>query len=149
MGITYKDTGVNISAGDETIDRIKPLVRTTFNDKVLTDIGLFGGFYDAKFEDYDHPVLVSSTDGVGTKLKIAFLTGVHNTVGQCLVNHCVDDILSCGARPLFFLDYFATGKLNPQVAEEVVKGFVAGCKDTGCALIGGETAEMPSIYNEG
>ena len=149
MGITYKDTGVDISAGDETISRIKPLVRSTFSDKVLTDIGLFGGFYDAKFEEYEHPVLVSSTDGVGTKLKIAFLTGVHNTVGQCLVNHCVDDILACGARPLFFLDYFATGKLNPQVAEDVVRGFVAGCKDNGCALIGGETAEMPSIYSEG
>ncbi len=149
MGITYKDTGVDISAGDETIGRIKPLVRSTFDDKVLTDIGLFGGFYDAKFEEYEHPILVSSTDGVGTKLKIAFLTGVHNTVGNCLVNHCVDDILSCGAKPLFFLDYFATGKLNPQVAEDVIRGFVTGCKDNGCALIGGETAEMPSIYNEG
>lgn len=149
MGITYKDTGVDISAGNETVDRIKPLVRSTFNDKVLTDIGLFGGFYDARFEDYDHPILVSSTDGVGTKLKIAFLTGIHNTVGQCLVNHCVNDILSCGAKPLFFLDYFATGKLDPQVAEDVIRGFVNGCRDNGVALIGGETAEMPSIYSEG
>ncbi|MFC2131149.1 phosphoribosylformylglycinamidine cyclo-ligase [Bacteroidota bacterium] len=149
MAITYKDSGVDISAGDETIKRIKPLVRSTFNDKVLTDIGLFGGFYDAKFPDYEHPILVASTDGVGTKLKIAFATGIHNTVGQCLVNHCTDDILSCGAKPLFFLDYFAVGKLEPDVAEKVIEGFTIGCRENGCALIGGETAEMPSMYHEG
>jgi phosphoribosylformylglycinamidine cyclo-ligase len=149
MAITYKSAGVDIEAGDETVRRVKPLVRSTFNDKVLTDIGLFGGFYDGKFEDYDHPILVSSTDGVGTKLKLAFMTDKHDTVGNCLVNHCVDDILSCGAEPLFFLDYFATGKLSPDVAENVIKGFVNGCLENGCALIGGETAEMPSIYGEG
>ncbi len=149
MAITYKDTGVDIDAGDETIKRIKPLVRSTFNDKVLADIGLFGGFYDGRFPEYEHPVLVASTDGVGTKLKIAFATGIHNTVGQCLVNHCTDDILSCGAKPLFFLDYFAVGKLEPGVAEKVIEGFVIGCRENSCALIGGETAEMPSMYHQG
>lgn len=149
MSFDYKSAGVNIQAGDETIDRIKPLVKSTHNDKVLSNIGLFGGFYDAKFEGYEHPVLVSSTDGVGTKLKVAFAMDTHNTVGQDLVNHCVDDILACGAKPLFFLDYFATGKLNPNVAVDVITGFVQACKENGCALIGGETAEMPSIYSEG
>jgi len=149
MGITYKESGVDISAGDETVKRIKPLVRSTFNKKVLTDIGLFGGFYDGTFPEFEHPVLVASTDGVGTKLKIAFATGIHNTVGHCLVNHCTDDILCCGAKPLFFLDYFAVGKLEPQIAENVIEGFVEGCKENSCALIGGETAEMPSMYNEG
>jgi phosphoribosylformylglycinamidine cyclo-ligase len=149
MSITYKAAGVDIAAGDETVKRIKPLVKSTFNDKVLAEIGLFGGFYDAKFEDLEHPILVSSVDGVGTKLKIAFMTNKHNTVGQCLVNHCVDDILCCGAKPLFFMDYFATGQLNPAVAEDVISGFVDGCKLNGCALIGGETAEMPSIYANG
>jgi phosphoribosylformylglycinamidine cyclo-ligase len=149
MGISYKDSGVDIEAGDETVRRIKPLVRSTFNEKVLTDIGLFGGFYDGVFPEYEHPVLVASTDGVGTKLKIAFATDKHNTVGHCLVNHCTDDILCCGAKPLFFLDYFAVGKLEPQVAEKVIEGFVDGCKENSCALIGGETAEMPTIYNNG
>jgi phosphoribosylformylglycinamidine cyclo-ligase len=146
---TYKDSGVDIEAGDETVKRIKPLVKSTFNKNVLADIGLFGGFYEADFPGYEHPVLVASTDGVGTKLKIAFASGVHNTVGQCLVNHCVNDILSCGAKPLFFLDYFATGKLEPTVAEQVISGFVIACRENGCALIGGETAEMPSMYQEG
>jgi phosphoribosylformylglycinamidine cyclo-ligase len=149
MQVTYKTAGVDIEAGDETVQRIKPLVRSTFNEKVLTDIGLFGGFYDAKFEGMNHPVLVASTDGVGTKLKIAFAANRHNTVGQCLVNHCVNDIICCGARPLFFLDYFATGQLVPSVAESVISGFVKACRENGCALIGGETAEMPSIYSEG
>lgn len=149
MGKTYKEAGVDIQTGDNLIDRIKPLVRSTFNDKVLTDIGLFGGFYDGKFSEYDHPILVSSTDGVGTKLKIAFLTGRHDTVGNCLVNHCVDDILACGAEPLFFLDYFSTGRLDEETGESVIKGFVNGCLDNGAALIGGETAEMPSIYADG
>ena len=149
MSITYKQSGVDIAAGEETVDRIKPLVKATHNDKVLSNIGLFGGFYDAKFDEYEHPILVASTDGVGTKLKIAFMTGIHNTVGQCLVNHCVDDILACGAKPLFFLDYFATGKLNPNVTVEVISGFAKACGENGCALIGGETAEMPSMYNEG
>jgi phosphoribosylformylglycinamidine cyclo-ligase len=148
MDITYKTSGVDIDAGDKTIDRIKPLVRSTFNKNVLTDIGLFGGFYEADFGDIQKPVLVASTDGVGTKLKIAFMTGIHNTVGQCLVNHCVNDILTSGARPLFFLDYFATGKLVPDIAEQVISGFAFACKQNECALIGGETAEMPSFYND-
>jgi phosphoribosylformylglycinamidine cyclo-ligase len=149
MNETYKNAGVDIEAGEEVVSKIKPLVRSTFNSRVLTDIGLFGGFYDAKFDDYDHPILVSSTDGVGTKLKVAFLTNRHNTVGQCLVNHCVNDILCCGAKPLFFLDYFATGKLKPEIAVDVISGFAIACKENNCALIGGETAEMPSIYSEG
>jgi phosphoribosylformylglycinamidine cyclo-ligase len=146
MENTYKNAGVDIEAGEETVNRIKPLVKSTFNDKVLGNIGLFGGFYDAKFEEYNHPILVSSTDGVGTKLKVAFAADKHNTVGQCLVNHCVNDILCCGAKPLFFLDYFATGKLNPDVAVQVIEGFAKACRENGVALIGGETAEMPSIY---
>jgi len=149
MAITYKDAGVDINAGDITVNKIKPLVKQTFNERVLSDIGLFGGFYDAKFEEYKHPILVASTDGVGTKLKIAFATNIHNTVGQCLVNHCTNDILSCGAKPLFFLDYFAVGKLNPEIAVKVIEGFAIACKQNNCALIGGETAEMPSIYNDG
>lgn len=149
MNETYKNAGVDIEASDEVVKLIKPLVRSTFNSRVLTDIGLFGGFFDAKFDDYKHPVLVSSTDGVGTKLKVAFLANRHNTVGQCLVNHCVNDILCCGAKPLFFLDYFATGKLKQQVAIDVISGFAIACKENNCALIGGETAEMPSIYSEG
>lgn len=149
MGITYKKAGVDIDAGDETIRKIKRLVRSTFNERVISDLGLFGGFFDAKFFEYKHPVLVSSTDGVGTKLKIAFLMNKHDTVGQCLVNHCVNDILTSGAKPLFFLDYFATGKLYPEVVFQVVSGFVEACKNNECVLIGGETAEMPSFYNDG
>jgi len=149
MGITYKQTGVDIEAGERTVHRIKSLVKSTYNERVLSDLGLFGGFFDAKFPDYEHPVLVSSTDGVGTKLKIAFLLNKHNTIGQCLVNHCVNDILTAGARPLFFLDYFATGKLDEDVAYEVISGLVTACKENDCALIGGETAEMPSFYDEG
>ena len=148
MALDYKTAGVDIEAGEETVNRIKPLVRSTFNKNVLTDIGLFGGFYEAKFPGIENPVLVASTDGVGTKLIIAFMADKHDTVGQCLVNHCVNDILCSGARPLFFLDYFATGKLNPIVAEQVISGFAVACRENGCALIGGETAEMPSIYKE-
>ena len=147
--LTYKSSGVSIEAGDETVSRIKPLVRSTFTPGVISDIGLFGGLFDARFPGYDHPVLVASTDGVGTKLKVAFMTGIHHTVGHDLVNHCTNDILACGAEPLFFLDYFATGKLDPAVAENVVAGLAAGCRENGCALIGGETAEMPSMYAEG
>jgi phosphoribosylformylglycinamidine cyclo-ligase len=149
MSMDYKTAGVDIEAGDETVRRIKPLVRSTFNENVLADIGLFGGFFEANFKDHQHPVLVSSVDGVGTKLKVAFITGVHNTVGHCLVNHCVNDILACGAKPLFFLDYLGTGKLDPGIAEQIIIGFVAGCKENGAALIGGETAEMPSMYQDG
>ncbi len=149
MKSTYKDAGVDIEAGDEVVKRIKPLVKSTFNQNVLSDLGLFGGFYDASFKEYKHPILVASTDGVGTKLKIAFMANVHNTVGQCLVNHCTNDILACGAKPLFFLDYYATGKLNTDSTVDLISGFVKACRENDCALIGGETAEMPSIYSEG
>jgi len=148
MAMTYKDAGVDIDAGLEVVENIKPLVKSTHNDKVLSNIGLFGGFYEAGFEEYKKPVLVASTDGVGTKLKVAFKLDKHDTIGQCLVNHCVDDILCCGAKPLFFLDYFGTGKLNPKVATEVIRGFATACKENETALIGGETAEMPSIYSD-
>ncbi|MGQ9818680.1 MAG: phosphoribosylformylglycinamidine cyclo-ligase [Candidatus Kapaibacteriales bacterium] len=149
MSITYEDSGVSIFEGEETVRKIKHLVHSTFNEKVLSDIGFFGGLFDAKFSDFSHPVLVASTDGVGTKLKIAFQLKKHDTIGQCLVNHCVNDILACGAKPLFFLDYFATGKLNPDVAYDVIAGFAKACRESNCALIGGEIAEMPSFYQDG
>jgi len=149
MSFDYKSAGVNIEAGEETVDRIKPLVKATYNEKVLSELGFFGGMYDAKFPEYKHPVLVASTDGVGTKLKVAFMTGIHNTVGQDLVNHCVNDILACGASPIFFLDYFGVGRLEPEVAVDVISGFAKACGENGCALIGGETAEMPSLYQDG
>jgi phosphoribosylformylglycinamidine cyclo-ligase len=145
----YKTAGVSIEAGEQLVERIKPIVRSTFTPRVMTDIGLFGACFDARFPEYEHPVLVSSVDGVGTKLKIAFMTGKHDTVGQCLVNHCVNDILVCGATPLYFMDYFATGGLDVDVAEQVISGFATACRENGCALIGGETAEMPSMYAEG
>ena len=147
-GLTYKAAGVDIDAGEELVRRIKPLVRRTFNDRVLTDIGGFGGLFDARFPEMHFPVLVSSTDGVGTKIKIAVEANKHDTVGSDLVNHCVNDILVCGARPLFFLDYFACGKLHVEVGEAVISGFVNGCAENNCALIGGETAEMPGMYAE-
>jgi phosphoribosylformylglycinamidine cyclo-ligase len=146
---TYKDAGVDIETADKLVEKIKKIAKTTFNQRVLTDIGLFGAFYDIKFDKFKHPVLVSSVDGVGTKLKIAFMTNRHDTVGQDLVNHCVNDILVCGAEPLFFLDYFATGKLIPEVAEKVISGMAKACEENGCSLIGGETAEMPGFYAEG
>jgi len=146
---TYKDAGVDIDAGEELVRRIKPLVRNTFIPGVLTDIGAFGAFFELDLEAYRRPVLVSSVDGVGTKLKVAFMTGRHDTVGQDLVNHCVNDIAVCGARPLYFLDYYSTGSLDPDVAEQVIKGFTIACKENECALIGGETAEMPGLYEEG
>ena len=146
MNETYKASGVNIEAGEELVSRIKPLVKTTFNEKVLSEIGLFGGLYEAKFEGYAEPVLVASTDGVGTKLKVAFAANKHDTVGQCLVNHCVNDILTTGARPLFFLDYIGTGQLKPAITTEIIRGISLACKANGCALIGGEMAEMPDVY---
>lgn len=148
MSETYKSAGVDIEAGDKTVESIKPYIKQTMNKNVLSEVGLFGGFYDASFPEYEHPVLVSSTDGVGTKLKVAFMTDKHDTVGQCLVNHCTNDILAGGASPLFFLDYFATGKLIPEVAVSVIKGFAIACKENNCVLIGGETAEMPGFYND-
>jgi phosphoribosylformylglycinamidine cyclo-ligase len=146
---TYKDAGVDIEAGEDLVRRIKTRVRSTFTPNVLTDIGAFGAFYRADFKGIRNPVLVSSVDGVGTKLKIAFAMNRHLTVGQDLVNHCVNDILVCGAKPLYFLDYFATGKLSPIVAAQVIDGFVTACKQNGCSIIGGETAEMPGFYSEG
>jgi phosphoribosylformylglycinamidine cyclo-ligase len=143
---TYKESGVDIDTGEELIRRIKKPIRSTFNRNVLTDIGMFGAFYRADFKDIKKPVLVSSVDGVGTKLKIAIMMNRHDTIGQDLVNHCVNDILVCGAKPMFFLDYYATGKLSPDVAEQVILGFVQACKENSCALIGGETAEMPGMY---
>lgn len=145
----YKASGVDIDAGNETVRRIRGLARSTFTAGVLSDIGSFGGLFRLDAARYDEPVLVSSADGVGTKLKVAFMSGRHDTVGADLVNHCVNDILVQGARPLFFLDYFATGRLSPQVAESVVSGMAAACRDNGCALLGGETAEMPGIYADG
>lgn len=149
MEETYKSSGVNIEAGELTVQKIKDYAKSTFNKQVLTDIGLFGGFYELDLQNYKKPVLVSSVDGVGTKLKIAFEANRHITIGQDLVNHCVNDIAVCGARPLFFLDYYATGKLNPDTAAEVINGFSIACKENGCALIGGETAEMPGFYQDG
>ena len=149
MKIDYKQSGVDIQAGEEVVRRIKPLIKQTYSPNVLSDIGLFAGFYDATFPEYKNPVLVASTDGVGTKLKIAFETGIHNTIGHCLVNHCTNDILTTGAKPLFFLDYLGTGQLEVNIAEQIISGFVDGCLENNCALIGGETAEMPSLYNKG
>jgi phosphoribosylformylglycinamidine cyclo-ligase len=146
---TYADAGVDIDAANRATEKIKELARRTFNSRTLSDIGSFGGMFDGAFPAMRQPVLVASADGVGTKLKVAFETGVHNTVGRDLVNHCVNDILVQGARPLFFLDYVATGKLSPDVVASVVEGITAGCSENGCVLLGGETAEMPGFYAEG
>jgi phosphoribosylformylglycinamidine cyclo-ligase len=145
----YEDAGVSIEAGDETVQKIKNYAKSTFNKSVLTDIGHFGAFFQPNLSEYTEPVFVSSVDGVGTKLKIAIKMNKHYTIGQDLVNHCVNDIAVCGAEPLFFLDYMAFGKLDSIVAAEIVKGFSIACKENGCALIGGETAEMPGIYQTG
>jgi phosphoribosylformylglycinamidine cyclo-ligase len=145
----YRDSGVDIDAGNETVRRIKSLARSTFTPGVLSDIGSFGGLFKLDRDGVREPVLVSSADGVGTKLKVAFMTGRHDTVGADLVSHCVNDILVQGAGPLFFLDYLATGKLSPDVAEQVIIGVARGCRDNGCALLGGETAEMPGFYADG
>lgn len=147
--LTYSDAGVNIDEGARLVDLIKPAVRSTYRKEVLGDIGGFGALFSGKFKGLKDPVLVSSTDGVGTKLMVAFMTGKHDTVGIDLVAMSVNDILVSGAEPLFFLDYFATGKLDASSAAQVVKGIAKGCKTAGCALIGGETAEMPGLYKAG
>jgi phosphoribosylformylglycinamidine cyclo-ligase len=147
--VSYSDAGVDISSGEKSKQRIKMLARKTFNKNVLSEIGGFGGLFALDLEKFPQPVLVSSTDGVGTKLKVAFELGIHHTVGQDLVNHCVNDIAVQGATPLFFLDYLATGKLEDMTVEKVVQGISEACKANGCALIGGETAQMPGFYGDG
>ncbi|MEO8070275.1 MAG: phosphoribosylformylglycinamidine cyclo-ligase [Acidobacteriota bacterium] len=146
--VDYRQSGVDIDAGNEAVRRIKALAKSTYTGGVLAGVGSFGGLF-ALGESLADPVLVASADGVGTKLKVAFMAGVHDTIGVDLVNHCVNDILVQGARPLFFLDYLATGRLTPDVAEQVVSGIARACRDNGCALLGGETAEMPGFYADG
>ncbi len=147
--ISYADAGVSIDNANLAVAKIREYARSTFNERTLTEIGSFGGMFAGAFPDMAEPILVASADGVGTKLKLAFETGIHNTVGADLVNHCVNDILVQGARPLFFLDYFATGKLEPDVTASVVEGMARACKANGCVLLGGETAEMPDFYPPG
>ncbi len=149
QAVTYADAGVDISSGDRTKERIKYLAKRTFNRNVLGGIGGFGALFQLDTKKWAEPVLVSSADGVGTKLKLAFDLGIHNTVGQDLVNHCVNDIAVQGATPLFFLDYLASSKLDAEVTEQIVSGLAEGCKANGCALIGGETAQMPGFYQDG
>jgi phosphoribosylformylglycinamidine cyclo-ligase len=145
----YKSAGVDIDAGNEVVRRIRSLARGTFTAGVLSDLGSFGGLFSLGAATVADPVLVASADGVGTKLRVAFLSGVHDTIGADLVNHCVNDILVQGAEPLFFLDYLATGRLDPDVAVRIVEGLARACRENGCALLGGETAEMPGFYKDG
>lgn len=147
-GISYREAGVDIDAGDALVERIKPFAKMTRIPEVLADVGGFAGLC-AVPKDVEDPVLVSGTDGVGTKLKVAFLTNIHDTIGFDLVGMCVNDIITTGARPLFFLDYFGTGKLALGVAESVIRGIAEACRESGCALLGGETAELPGMYAEG
>jgi phosphoribosylformylglycinamidine cyclo-ligase len=147
--VTYRDAGVDIDAASRATEKIKELARATFNQRTLSEIGSFGGMFDGAFPNLQQPVLVASADGVGTKLKIAFATNTHNTIGRDLVNHCTNDILVQGARPLFFLDYIATGKLAPETVAAIVEGIANGCRENGCVLLGGETAEMPGFYADG
>lgn len=149
QSISYADAGVSIDNANLAVAKIREYARSTFNERTLTEIGSFGGMFAGAFPNMAEPILVASADGVGTKLKLAFDTGIHNTVGADLVNHCVNDILVQGARPLFFLDYFATGKLEPDVTASVVEGMARACRENGCVLLGGETAEMPSMYADG
>ncbi|MEN8193873.1 MAG: phosphoribosylformylglycinamidine cyclo-ligase [Bacteroidota bacterium] len=148
MSTSYKSAGVDIDAGEKTVDKIKDIVKSTFNENVISGIGHFGAFYKVDFGKYKEPIMVSSVDGVGTKLKVAFMMDIHNTVGQDLVNHCVNDIAVGGAIPLYFMDYMAFGKLVPEKAEQIIEGFGKACRENNVALIGGETAEMPGLYAE-
>ena len=149
MSELYKQSGVDIDAGNEVVRRIKGLARGTFTPGVLSELGSFGGLFHLGARGLRDPVLVASADGVGTKLRVAFMSGIHGTIGADLVNHCVNDILVQGAQPLFFLDYLATGRLDPDVAVQIVDGLARACRDNGCALLGGETAEMPGFYADG
>lgn len=149
MHLTYRKSGVDIDRGNKLVEIIKPLARSTFGKGVMSDIGSFGAFFRLDSSRYRDPVLVSSTDGVGTKLKVAFMLNKHRTVGIDLVAMCVNDVITSGARPLFFLDYFASGKLSTKQAADVIKGIAEGCRIAGCSLIGGETAEMPGFYGRG
>ena len=149
MDSSYEKAGVSIKTGEEAVYKMRELAQSTFNDSVISGIGHFGALYQLNLKDYKEPVLVSSVDGVGTKLKIAFSMGKHDSIGQDLVNHCVNDIAVCGADPLYFMDYLAFAKLNTNVSTEIVKGFSIACIENNCALIGGETAEMPGFYKNG
>ena len=143
---TYREAGVDIDAAADALSRMKPLIKSTFTPNVIRDVGAFGGFYSLDLSKWKQPVLVSSIDGVGTKVKVAIQVNRHDTIGEDLVNHCVNDIAVCGADPLYFLDYFATARLVPMVAEAIMRGLARACKQSGIALIGGETAEMPDVY---
>ena len=145
----YRQSGVDIDAGNEVVRRIRSLAKRTFTPGVLSEIGSFGGLFSLSSAGMQDPVLVASADGVGTKLRVAFMTGIHDTIGRDLVNHCVNDILVQGAVPLFFFDYLATGRLDPDVAVQIVEGLANACRENGCALLGGETAEMPGFYADG
>ena len=146
QGLTYSQAGVDITKGNEAVELMKPLVKSTFRPEVVTDLGGFGGLFALNKDQYEEPILISGTDGVGTKLKVAFDLNRHNTIGIDAVAMCVNDILVNGAEPLFFLDYLAVGKLEPQQVADIVSGVAEGCRQSGCALIGGETAEMPGFY---
>lgn len=147
--LDYAAAGVSLKAADQVVEKIKTQARSTFNSNVLSDIGLFGGLFRVPTDEFKEPVLVASTDSVGTKVKLAFMSGIHNTVGQDIVNHCVNDILVQGARPLFFLDYVGIGKLVPEVMADIIAGLAKACRENGAALLGGETAELPGFYKEG
>src|SRR6056297_2248625 len=149
MGLSYKEAGVDIKKGEKAVNEIKDMVKSTYNPNVITDLGGFGGLFNLDLSDYEDPILAAATDGVGTKLKLAFLADKHDTIGIDLVAMSVNDLVTLGAKPLFFLDYLATGNLDVKQFNEVVAGIVQGCKEAGCALLGGETAEMPDFYPDG